>query len=377
MSIHPLSSFSVITLNCKGMNQKEKREKIFNLLKAKHADIICLQETRTNPATSKLIEKLWHLKISWNSHTAILINNKKIQSISFYTELDNRCIKCTFKLNNQNFCIYNIYAPPDRKNRFSFWQKFSPLFQSSFHNIIVGDFNSILNPDRDRSSNSQATRDPSIPIINQKLKNFTNSYSDLELTPNFTFFSTTAAGSFRGKLDYVFSDQIPPYHCKNETFYAFSDHLALYVHFKPTSSSHTTNNIWKLNNSILKDQNLKLELENSNTTEFQSWDELKYFWRNILIQFKKPNTNPINKMTRLSRDIDRLSNILKKFPNADDIRKVISSKQEQSKLLAEENSEYWRIRSKARWIEEGEISSKYFFSRFKIRNNDSYIQYKK
>ena len=199
----------------------------------------------------------------------------------------------------------------------------------------------------------------------------------MELTPNFTFFSTIAADSFREKLDYIFSDQIPPYHCKNETFYIFSDHLALYVHFKPTSSSHTTNNIWKLNNSILKDQNLKLKLENSNTTEFQSWDELKYFWRNILIQFKKPNANPINKMTRLSRDIDHLSNILKKFPNADDIRKVISSKQEQSKLLAEENSEYWRIRSKARWIEEGEISSKYFFSRFKIRNNDSYIQHKK
>ena len=111
MSIYSLSSFLVITLNYKEMNQKEKREKIFNLLKAKHADIICLQETRTNSETSKLIEKLWHLKISWNSHTAILINNKKIQSISFYTELDNRCIKYISNLiiKTSVFIIYMYY----------------------------------------------------------------------------------------------------------------------------------------------------------------------------------------------------------------------------------------------------------------------------
>ena len=35
-----------------------------------------------------------------------------------------------------------------------------------------------------------------------------------------------------------------------------------------------------------------------------------------------------------------------------------------------------RIRSKARWIKKGEVSTKYFYSRFKIRINDSYIYHK-
>ena len=56
-----ISSFTIITLNCKGLNNHEKRQKIFNLLKANHTDLICLQETNTNTNLSEFLTKSWHL----------------------------------------------------------------------------------------------------------------------------------------------------------------------------------------------------------------------------------------------------------------------------------------------------------------------------
>ena len=41
-------SFTIVTLNCKGMNNNEKRKKIFNILKAYYTDIINLQEININ-----------------------------------------------------------------------------------------------------------------------------------------------------------------------------------------------------------------------------------------------------------------------------------------------------------------------------------------
>ena len=59
-----LSPFTIVILNCKGLNNNEKREKIFNILKANYADIICLQETNTNLNLSKLLTSYWYLDVT-------------------------------------------------------------------------------------------------------------------------------------------------------------------------------------------------------------------------------------------------------------------------------------------------------------------------
>ena len=141
-----------MSLNCKEMNQKEKRDKIFNLLKMNHADIICLQETNTNFYTFNYLSNSWHMKALWNNYMAILINNIKIHSISFSSFLENRYLLCKFYINQKEFRIHNIYTPPDRKNRLTFWQKFTPNFIKSAHNIVVENFNTILDSDHDKIS---------------------------------------------------------------------------------------------------------------------------------------------------------------------------------------------------------------------------------
>ena len=50
--------------------------------------------------------------------------------------------------------------------------------------------------------------------------------------------------------------------------------------------------------------------------------------------------------------------------------KIILIKETERNNLSQQCSDYWQIRSRARQIENGEKSTKYFFQRFKIRNND-------
>ena len=78
-----LSSFTIVSFNCKGINQKTKRDKIFNTFKAYHADIICLQETNLNPTLANQLKQFWHLDLTWNYFMAILINNSKFHLIKF------------------------------------------------------------------------------------------------------------------------------------------------------------------------------------------------------------------------------------------------------------------------------------------------------
>jgi len=330
-----IASFTIVTLNCKEMNNNTKREKIFNILKANYADIICLQETNTNPNLSDYLINSWHLNASWNYYTAILINNPKINSVYFSSSSNGRILNCKFQLQQKLFNIFNIYAPPDKKNRLLFWQKFKVNYQKEAYNFIVGDFNTILDPERDRCSLSQYIQDPSARIIQQKLSNLSDSYSFLNKLPNFTFYSSTSSGQFKGKLDYIFSDMSPSFYYKSKIFYMFSDHLALIAIFKSIIIQSFSNTSWKLNNKCLEIKELRERIIETLSSSFPEWDNLKFLLRNILIQNKKRTQNPANSISRLTRDIKRLSLILKSFSETDDIRSIITKKQEQSQILAQ------------------------------------------
>ena len=157
--------FTIVILNCKGMNNNEKREKIFNILKAHHANIICLQETNTNINIANYLTKYWQLNTSWNFYTTILINNFKIYSVYFLASDNKKILNCKFYFQQKLFNIFNIYVSSDKKRRLLFWQKFTLNYQENAFNLVVGDFNTILDSERDRYSLSQYVQDPSTKII--------------------------------------------------------------------------------------------------------------------------------------------------------------------------------------------------------------------
>jgi endonuclease/exonuclease/phosphatase family metal-dependent hydrolase len=230
---------SVITLNVKGLLDHKKRYSTFLALRSYSADIILLQETNITPSFSSFVQSQWLLPSFWNYYRAILINNKNITLQNLDEFFDGRHQVLNFSLNGLSFTINNIYSPPHRPERLSFWSKISIPLNSEHINLVGGDFNCVLNPKRDRESAAHFRSDPSADIIRQKLSGFVDTYSPSLNYPLHTFLMNTQAGPLLSRLDYVFIDSLCSHFQTNtSTFFTNSDHLALKAElFLPPSPS--------------------------------------------------------------------------------------------------------------------------------------------
>src|SRR5947209_60941 len=251
---------SVITLNVKGFSDYTKRHSTFLSLRSHPADIILLQETNITPLQISFIQSQWLLSSYWNYYTAILINNKNVIVNKFQEFYGEHYTFLEFSLNGTLYNINNIYAPPQRKERLSFWTNLSLYSNSEAMNLIGGDFNCVLYPNRDRKSSSSYHTDPSSAQVFQKLANFIDCYPSNSHNLLFTFSMNTQLGLLLSRLDYLFMDSAQTHlHTKTSTFYANSDHLAVKTEFFLPPRS-TSNNIWKLNTSLLNDKVLRTKL---------------------------------------------------------------------------------------------------------------------
>jgi hypothetical protein len=137
--------------------------------------------------------------------------------------------------------INNIYAPPQRQERLSFWSNLSLYSNSETTNLVGGDFNCVLYLNRDRKSSTLYHTDLLASQILKKLADFIDCYPLTSLNPLFIFSMNTQSGLLLSQLDYTFIDSSQSHlQTKTSTFYANSDHLAVKTEFflPPTSSSN-------------------------------------------------------------------------------------------------------------------------------------------
>ena len=52
-------NLKIVTWNVRGLNDREKRLQIKNLIKMWRADVICLQETKMELMSRSLVKSLW------------------------------------------------------------------------------------------------------------------------------------------------------------------------------------------------------------------------------------------------------------------------------------------------------------------------------
>ncbi|CAG8770003.1 18037_t:CDS:1, partial [Gigaspora rosea] len=119
-----------------------------------------------------------------------------------------------------------------------------------------------------------------------------------------------------------------------------------------------------LGNKLLVKE-LKAELESEDTP--MNWDRCKLRLQSIIRAFRKPKRHESN--------ILKISNTISKLKE-EKAKKGLSSMKEYelanlTDKLHEETAalaDKWHLHSKERWIEKGEKSTKFFFSRYKARS---------
>jgi len=189
----------VTTWNCKGLNGAIKRGNIFAHLKKLGTNIAFLQETHLKNRDHTLLRKNWvgqvfHSSFNSKSRGTAIIISKDVPFIldDIVPDMNGRYIIVTGKLYNIPVVLANIYAPNHDDEQFisSF---LATLPKLETHKLILGgDFNLVLNPWLDRSSNKTQTLTKSAKVINTFIDTYRISDPWRFLYPNqrkYSFFS--------------------------------------------------------------------------------------------------------------------------------------------------------------------------------------------
>ena len=258
-------SFSVASLNVRGLKNSGKREAIFATLRPFH--IIFLQETHTTPQDELVYAREWHGKSFWNHNdsrtagTAILFSDnfspKILQEIK---DEYGQTIILILELETVPLVFCNVHAPSGGINKTSRKEFFDDLENTlkdlNYVNFIIGgDFNCVLDENLDRNNPSTNNSDSSKKslshgrVFTHRTTLGTASRIDRLNTPR----------DFRHSI--LFSDITPCAH---------SDHdlISANFNFEPVDLGKGT---WHLNCSLFLDETYKDHIR----TLWSKWREQK------------------------------------------------------------------------------------------------------
>jgi exonuclease III len=361
----------VMSLNANGLRDNSKRINLFSWLKLFSFDIIFLQDVHYLETDKQLWSQQWGLPVVWSQYNAILTTNHSL-TIAFHSIINHRLLLATITFNNimDPWIVGSIYIPAKWDER----QKFIFELPSNIDFDIVtlaGDCNLVANPFKDHS--------PPLNILpSQQWINFSTilqawNLTDLHQsqspsTESMTHWQNTRAGRVGTRIDYIFTN--PPFlstFSKIESIYCpYSDHNYISTIFTLPSTQPRGPGNWKMNISALSNEHFCNEVtsvweryssNNMNSRE-TIWSEAKGVFKNIAQRYcKNTNLKALKEVENLQKSITMLSRNVANSPCLSSLHQDLKGKlatQLQKKFDGE------RIRSRAKWVEGGEKSSKYF-----------------
>ena len=378
-----MPSLRVGTFNANGLGNPKKRDLVLNWLKSKREDIIFLQETHTTASTEKVWSRSWEGEIIFNHGTsnttgvAILFkpNIANLKIIKHKTIIQGRATLVEIEINNVKFCLVNVYCPNNDDTNFLESVFLETLGRSrDDHIIMAGDWNTVLDNTVDKCGGLQTH-------ANHNCQDFINSMiTDYGLSDIFRLTRSTdrlythfnKQHKTATRLDFFLVDDnlvnFPV--CYSDISHGFSsDHSYVSLIVQGTSIQHGRG-YWKFNNSHLLNNNfvnsVKQIITDTSNESFDSysglWDVIKFKIKDLSIRHGKH----IKKQKSLEKDIllKRIDRIKKEpnFMNDNTLRTDLFDAEVKLNDIILQETKGAITRSRVQWTEEGERSTKYFFS---------------
>ena len=368
---------SCISVNVRGLNSDEKRIKIYEWLKDISIDIIFLQETHFIEKYQFKYDARWpgesyHCYSDSTHSRGVFILFRKdipIEVLSVHRSNDGRKLLLNVKHEDNILSIVNIYAPNNESDRINFFkrlQSFINNYSMNVENIIIcGDFNCVLSKERDKSSACLKKLVKNVNLCDvwfdkhKELSGFT--WCDGSDTPKSRIDYVFVTDNFIYETDKIIIRRIPGTHaggCR------LSDHRALKFSFI-LSKNKRGSGYWKLNTSFLENDDyvrgVKGVIEEIKLFENMSgkdkWESLKYKVKQFSMGFaKRYHSNMRKKITEIENEICSIED--SPSENIDMIRK--RELENELCILCDNKYKGAQIRSKAKWIVEGEKNTSYF-----------------
>lgn len=375
-----MKKLHILTVNSQGLGDKQKRGRFYLWVKQQKGNIILVQETHFTKSTVPYVKSEWKGEVIHSFGTtkscgvAIFItNNVTCEILDTYNDEEGRIALVNLQINDIIYTIVNIYAPNIKTKRSTFFKNLNKIIETHSLGIAIvgGDWNDIQHP-TDRKSRVKCKQQTQSNIINKfkkechlidpwrlknpmlqqftwKRKNVNNEASRID------FFLV-----HRNILSKILTTDIRPVLIK------YTDHQAVSL---VLNINHVIRGpgYWKLNNSLLNDENYQKSIINilnkynnlkkdEKMTSRRKWDLCKIEIREYSILFGKQKSKLRKDKIQ---DLEcKLKILTEQNANEDDLKLLT----QQIENLYSYKATGSQIRARAKWIEQGEKNTKYFLS---------------
>lgn len=381
MDSNPVS-FRIVSINVNGLGDVRKRRLAFNYLRRFKRTIFLLQETHCPPGNGRL----W--RSQWGSSMFLTEESSRSGGIAtlFSRDLDpsvigvkvSRCHRfliTDFELQGEHYQLVNLYMPTSDKEKCQI-STLKELFDSldsddNSHLFAGGDFNLARDADLDREGYAQAHITNT--LFRVELDHFLERF-DLgdvwriqnPLKKQFTW----SRSAKLARLDYLFAPLSFPGHVQafHPKTCSFSDHRLITLEIRPTAKPKGLG-FWKFKTSLLQRQDFCEEIiDTIEQTERDSvdlkpdtrWEFLKLKIREASIKFaKKLKEDQSALESEMQTRLWILEKDILSSPGTREEYHEIKRELYQVQLLKTRES---MLRSRVRWVGEGERPTKYFLN---------------
>lgn len=382
MSNYLLNSLKINSLNVRGIRDNSKRKAVFIFCRQQESEVIFIQETHSVSNDVKFWKAQWG-DYSLFSHAttqsagvAILFNKFKGDVLESLSSDDGRWIIAVCKLENSTFCLCNLYGHNNMTSAKNMFIQLSTKLKElllKYNNpflIMGGDYNDAPDDNLDRipPRQTQTSRFKYTAFISDHL-----SVIDAwrYLNPHLKEYSWSNTNrSQQSRIDAWFtSPSCIEYITEiSHTYAPLTDHKLITIQLKGTSQHQKSiRGYWKFNNSLLKDKEFCNTVTSLITNAFkdehanpiQTWEFLKYQIRKLAI-----NRSKENKKSRLQKKIklmEELENLLSKPSLTEEEEVKLKLVQNEIDKIYIELAKGACIRSRTKWLEDGEKNTSYFF----------------
>ena len=393
-SLPLIMSLLLLTLNVNGLRCANKRLSFIHWLHSLNPDFVCLQELHlrdNSEALSWFSSSGYSCLVSAGSTKSAgvaILYRPSFTVRQCWKDQAGRFISAEFQANSSTFRVVSLYAPNRNPARNLFFEDISSHLDATVPTILTGDFNSVFDPTLDRrgpsSLSSSAYRESSLVV--------SNLFTDLGVVDIWRQLHPGEAGFTWTRPDGVFASRIDLIGCPSSWtpfvsssfihICPLSDHDAVTLSFSPFSTYPRGRGYWKLNASVLDEPDYIQAIHSfwsSWSLQKASYHSLQNWWDMGKLKIKyltmKYCSSRSKRKLAIRTALENRASLLKtQIDNGqvsciDDYKEVIN----QLNALNLEDAKGAQIRSRARWCEEGETSSSYFFRLEKKRARDSWI----
>jgi len=384
-----MENLKIVSLNVRGLRNTIKRKKLFKLFKENKHDVVCLQESYITKNVYEQWKKEWGGDMIYcegtNHGRGQLILIRKQFPYEWEVEtIHERILSVKIKTDNKHIGIFNIYAPCSLKETKEFFNYVKNTVNNCEFDmkIVCGDFNAVLSNDLDIISGEKHSA--------SLVKSFNDLADECELNDVWRIFnaenkeytwSRKCCNNFIARrLDYILLNDNAMSEALETNIFSVpsSDHRGIYVNLK-VSNVKRGPGYFKFNNTLLKDK-IFVQKMNNIIDEFliqnlevnfeQKWELLKLKMKEEAFQYSRNlAVKKKNNYIDLYGKLNDCEAILATDPDNEVLQRRRETLKLQIDVFEQERLKSAQIRSRVRWVEEGEKNTKFFLNLEKSRAN--------